>query len=391
MSLWLCTGLWAQPGNLRFYDHSQGLESNWVSTVKTSSSGEVWMVSNDHLIRYGGYAKQVVDLRDETGQPLLISSIAWAEDHIWIGTPEKLLRYDLRTNTQHSFEISKVGALHLDHSGILWAESAQGLVKIDQKSQITFLQDSTDWGKWNVFDLQNDDQGNLWIATEDAGLLKLDIASATFKTVSGLFDARGKPQQKMRDLLLDRDGSIWAGSSGGGLFHLQSGQIQQFLPADTAHAITSTEAYTLAQDPSGNIWIGTWAVGLMELDRHTGKFSVYKANPRQSTSLPSNVIIDLQFHEEKLWLGTAYSGLWQTNLSDRNFTWWTSENAPVPLAHDNIWAIHEDTKQNLWLGTYQGGFYKIESDKSLKHYRPFVDFPANTVWGIFENSMGIWM
>lgn len=382
--------LWAQSENVRFYNHSRELESSWVTSVKSSTKGEVWIINNDNLIHYNGYEKKILNLTKSEINPVFVNTVALADDALWIGTQEELRHYDLITHKQIRFDIGAVGAVHLDETGVLWADSDKGLIKIDEDKNISFLQDSSSWGSLAVFDFQHDGNGLLWIATEGNGVLTYHTSSGTFQKINGLTNVNQAPQLKMRDLLLDQDGSIWAGSSGGGLFHLTGDDITQFLPSDAPGSISTTEAYTLEQDNDGNLWIGTWAGGLNFFDVNTEQFTNYKTEENQSNGLPSNVIIDLHIQGNQLWLATAYSGLWMTQLDDRAITWWSKENSPVPLDHDNFWSIHEDKGDNLWLGTFQGGLYKISPQQEMTHFRPFVDIPANTVWTIFENSTGLW-
>ncbi|MDW3192693.1 MAG: two-component regulator propeller domain-containing protein [Cytophagales bacterium] len=383
--------LWGQGNQLRFYDHSSGLESKWAGLIKVSANGEIWMINNDDIIRYNGYEKKIVPLSSDPNNPVYVNAFELDNNVIWIGTQNELIRYDLITLEQDILAIGAVVALHLDQSGELWVSSEKGLVRIVQDQSITFLQDSTDWGSLMTFDLQNDESGKLWIATENRGLITYDIESKDFHDVEGLYNAKGEPQLKMRDLLLDKDGSIWAGSSGGGLFHLKEDSISQFLPSQDPGAISSTEAYTLEQDESGNLWIGTWAGGLNFFDVSKEEFTRYRAGDVQSKGLPSNVVVDLEINDDQLWVGTAYSGPWMTQLNDQAFTWWNKKSLPGSLESDNFWAIHEDASKNLWLGTYQGGLYKISSDNEFTHFKSFEDIPANTIWSIYENKAGLWI
>ncbi len=385
------SNLRAQSENVRFYNHTEGLESMWVGSVQTNSKGEIWMINDDHLFFYNGYEKKKLNLSRSDGEPVFVNSVAFAGELIWIGTQQGIIRYDLITLEQKHFEVGQTGAMHLDATGVLWADTEKGLTKIEIQGNVSLLQDGSAQGNFQVFDFQRDNNDVLWMATEGAGLMCYEVQNDAFKTIEGLKNAKGEPQLNMRDLLLDQDGSIWAGSTGGGLFHLADGNIRQFLPSEKPGSISTTEAYTLEQDSDGNIWIGTWAGGLNKLNVVTEEFTTYRAGRNEINGLPSNVVIDLQIKGDQLWLGTAYSGLWMTSLSDQTFTWWDKYNAPIPIAHDNFWAIHEDVNQNLWLGTYQGGLYKISANKQLTHYRPFKDIPANTVWGFFENNKGLWV
>src|ERR1700687_94778 len=56
-----------------------------------------------------------------------------------------------------------------------------------------------------------------------------------------------------------RDGSLWAGSYGQGLWRLKDGQSQRFTTSD---GLASDQIRSLAEDSDGTLWIGTFGGGL---------------------------------------------------------------------------------------------------------------------------------
>ncbi len=58
------------------------------------------------------------------------------------------------------------------------------------------------------------------------------------------------------------EGSIWAGTNGSGLLHIEDGKTRRFT---TANSLGSDQIHSLYQDPDGTLWIGTFGGGLSRL------------------------------------------------------------------------------------------------------------------------------
>src|SRR5258708_13665428 len=104
-----------------------------------------------------------------------IMSICQTSDHyLWLGTPSGLFRFDgVRFLTMRD-----VGGISLEN---LWVQ-----------------------------DLCEDAHGNLWIATDGAGLIRLADTKAT-----RFGRAEGLPSDNVRRLLADRKGDVWAATENG--------------------------------------------------------------------------------------------------------------------------------------------------------------------------------
>src|SRR5262249_25886078 len=55
-------------------------------------------------------------------------------------------------------------------------------------------------------------------------------------------------------LLVDRDGALWIGTVGEGLFRLYTGKIDHFARSD---GLTGDSVWALFEDREGNVWVGT--------------------------------------------------------------------------------------------------------------------------------------
>ena len=62
---------------------------------------------------------------------------------------------------------------------------------------------------------------------------------------------------------LDKDGSIWFSSNGGGLFHYNGKSYKYYTEED---GLSSNQVHSIVSDKNGNLWFGTQN-GLTKYDR----------------------------------------------------------------------------------------------------------------------------
>lgn len=98
--------------------------------------------------------------------------------------------------------------------------------------------------------IAQDRDGYLWCGTYN-GLVRFD--GADFKSVQ--FSSSPNPlANRVLALLSDREGALWVGTDGAGLFRISHGGVQCFQRKD---GLCAEIVLGLAEDPSGGIWIGT--------------------------------------------------------------------------------------------------------------------------------------
>jgi signal transduction histidine kinase/ligand-binding sensor domain-containing protein/DNA-binding response OmpR family regulator len=122
-----------------------------------------------------------------------------------------------------------------------------------------------------IRDIEEDGNGNLWIATHGGGI-------AVFLPSSGKFVLYNTgnsqlPNDKVLSLLEDKLGNIWAGTFGGGLvmFQKQTNQIVSFTEKD---GLLNSTIYKILEDQNGLIWVST-NKGISSIDPRTNKINNY--------------------------------------------------------------------------------------------------------------------
>ena len=194
----------------------------------------------------------------ETGKTPLegaIRAIHQSRDgYIWLGTQEGLYRYDgerfVAYNAQNTpeFRNSAVYALAEDTAGVLWVATRDGLL---QYSAGVFRRFSLKDGltSTSLLSLCVDRQGSLWIGSMGGGMMM--YANGQFRQHAQEGDLR---YGSIWSILCARDSSIWIGTSGAGVARLKGGREERY----TARGGLLTDVIrSLAESRDGSIWVGT--------------------------------------------------------------------------------------------------------------------------------------
>lgn len=120
-------------------------------------------------------------------------------------------------------------------------------------------------------DIEEDREGNIWIATHGGGIAHLQVATGKFTIYTTLNS--NLPNDKVLSILEDRNGNIWAGTFGGGLalFNKRTNQFSVFSEKD---GLQNDMIYQIVEDHKGLIWVST-NKGISSIDPNTKKINNY--------------------------------------------------------------------------------------------------------------------
>lgn len=108
-------------------------------------------------------------------------------------------------------------------------------------------------------------------------------------------------------ILQDRDGFLWIGTNGAGLFRYDGYELKAYKPGGP-NALSSPYVYALYEDRDGTLWIGTGGNGLARYDKETDTFTYYQHDPQNPQSISSDSIefshiqIIQEDPDERLWV-----------------------------------------------------------------------------------------
>ena len=283
---------------------------------------------------------------------------------IWFGTQYGLNRFDgyefkvfvHDPRNANSLSGVVVTALFKDRSGALWVGCNQFLDRFDPRTE-TF----TPIGRFGgaVVHISQDRSDTLWLATED-GLYSLDPTTRKITRFgASRNDASGLPTQIVTWTGRDRSGGFWVGTSAGlERFDEATGQVTYHVPIGQGVPFRQGLAVSFFEDRQGLFWITYHlANGLALLDRQSNtlaRYSFYDREPPASAA--TGVMGILEDSDGDLWLGSFGIGLLRFDRQRRVFVHYANRPAdPQSIAEDKIIALFQDRDGNIWTGLHSKG------------------------------------
>ena len=374
--LWLGTfGGAARFDGVRFKTFGAGSAplgfSRRILSLFEDQRGAIWAGTEEgDLLQLDGEALRSFSPPNQGGTSKYIRSFAETSDGLWMNTAEgRLIRFAgdqfTEITTNWILESTSVNSLGLDAAGRLW---------IGTEKELAQWKSNTFEVVWNQkqepdFDaemLASSRKGGIWVAGQ--GRLR------RFDQGRWVSDYGAFPWTKgvLMCLLEDRQGQLWAGTYGGGLFcYSTNGSVTIF---SRAEGLPSNVIRSLLEDKEGNLWAGTEGRGLARL-----KPAIFTSLGR-GQGLASDLILTVSEGQEgELWIGTNGDGL--DRLKDGKIRHFGPKEG---LTNECVWSVLEDSRRNLWVGTWGGGLFKLENDT----LSPFGNLPAcgPVVCGLFEDS-----
>lgn len=148
-------------------------------------------------------------------------------------------------------------------------------------------------------------------------------------------------------LYADRHGNVWVASYDKGLWKIQQDQNGKWKGKQTA--FTYMCATAIVEDSRGTYWVGTDMYGLMSYDDKTGKTEPWAQSSQLSKEYVTNITEDTH---HRLWINT-FNGLYSYNLSKKVLNHVTMANG-LPSNYLSYASGYVDTDGSVYIGTYKG-------------------------------------
>lgn len=173
---------------------------------------------------------------------------------------------------------------------------------------------------------------------------------------------QGLSQSTVTSLAQDHTGNIWIGTQSG-LNRYDGFAVKVFRPEEQlSQSLSDNFVTSLLVDKKGMLWVGTLN-GLNHFDPLSGTFENIRLAKTSNGSEP--LVLDLHLDEQqRLWIGTNQGlALWQD--ATRQVKWFGDTERYIT-------ALSADTAGNLWLGTPRG---LLRFDQNSQQFSPDKSFP----------------
>jgi signal transduction histidine kinase/ligand-binding sensor domain-containing protein/ActR/RegA family two-component response regulator len=406
--------------NFIIYDHSltdsNSISESHVRSICQDTTGILFIATMNGLNRFFTYTNEFVHFFNDSTDPNSLSSntiFKIFKDHegdIWIGTwgggldkleridgvyrDEKEVRYKFihhkPVDGQNSISSLFVTDIAEGHDGTIWIATNNGLNCYNKKTKkfVCYKHDPDNPNSLTSSDVSSvciDHKGFVWAGTWGGGLNIIDPQTneiASFRHNPNNINSLS--YDIVMELFCDDAGDIWAGTFGGGLNRIVLDSIRYFkIPflrnkvyfIDYKHidndftSISANSIYSIFQDRTGVMWLGTDWGGVNKFERGSAKFKHIFSDRADKNTLVNNIVFSL-FVDSKnlLWIGTQ-GGLNIYNKKTNKFELFTNDLLdPNSLSDNNIRSIAEDQYGHIWIGTVFGLNKYIEGTRKFKRY-----------------------
>ncbi len=249
--------------------------------------------------------------------------------------------------TANGLPSSTVVAVTQTPEGYLWVAARQHLRHFDgRKFKIHRLFDASQAGYQEITALEIDKDGALWIGTRGQGLFKFkdevfQIFTKKEEEEKEDQEEKGLSSNFISCLYCDIKNTLWIGTDDGFLNCLKGDKFTRY---GKESGLPEPYIYTVSGDSKGNLWVGTRGSGLYRFTNET----FVKARLRDFNHYDVTAI--REDSSGKLWIGT-----------NRGLVCWEGEKIDLfdktrGLVGHVIYKIIEDSDGNLWVGTGNGLF-----------------------------------
>jgi ligand-binding sensor domain-containing protein/two-component sensor histidine kinase len=323
-----------------------------------------------------------------------------------------------------------------DRDGFIWIATQKGVCRFDGHDFLPFdsdMQEFPDLSQSDEFDLFQDKEEIIWIATRDQGLFACDRKLKKFNHFShSELESKSLSDDFVNFVFEDNLGNLWVSSHSHGLdlYDRSKKNFTNYKPSDTYHELTSRLiddliSYTIDPvddhvlwfgslaglfsfdiknlvwkyfpldhsnalnplvytgnekifrsmvfDKNGTLWAGTWGGGLIRFDPSTNMFEIYKYESLQPINGFRNNIKQLIWkNEQELWIVAPYRGLGVFKLADQSFHFIDHAVTGESLVINPACCII-DSSGFMWVGSRTQGLYttNLETAKFSKVKLPY--------------------
>ena len=160
--------------------------------------------------------------------------------------------------TEKKFESDCIHTLMEDSGGNLWIGTRQGVYILDADDQFHKLSEwmpgaELEFLHSRIFDIKEDAERNIWIATNYEGIVRINLQDKTYKRYAV---GQKRDVQNIFCLLVDSRQQIWAGSMWNGLSYYDRRQ-DMFVTITSFSTIENKGITNIVEDSRGKIWITT--------------------------------------------------------------------------------------------------------------------------------------
>lgn len=238
------------------------LSGKAISQFCEDPNGNLWIATEDGGINYFDMVTKKIS------QPITTSyhnthALLLEGDNLWIGTfsrgvdvyntkTKSFSNYRSKSNSKTTLNDDCIFSLYKTRQGDIYAGTPVGLNKFDKViGNFVPIESVTGF----IYDIKEDNSGNLWLASYGSGVIKLDAGSKKWIHYDNILRSDNPiVESKLTSIHIDSQRRILFSSEGRGIF-VYDVHKDDFINISESDGLPNNVVYGILDDPFGNLWI----------------------------------------------------------------------------------------------------------------------------------------
>ena len=306
------------------------------------------------------------------------------QDHfnnIWIGTYSGGVSFIGRIpeyfhKWQHSavsvaknmLNVKEAWGICEDNAGNIWVGTDGGGIQVFREGvkAETYTTENSNLSDNAILAALRDSEGNLWFGSFQGGVSIYNMKNKQFSR----FSPSGFDASTIRSLYEDDNKNIWIATDVKGLysFNLVNGKLKHFI-AGRDSIPADNNIRTIIKDHTGRFWIGSFGEGLNILD---STFQIIKTFNTSSGFNSNTVNCVFEDSQNRIWVGTGEGLIMFPSRDISDYTIYTEKDG---LQNSHIRAITEDKNGNIWISRNRGISEFLINENKFYNYSSYEGVP----------------
>lgn len=258
--------------------------------------------------------------------------------------------------------------IYIDMEQKLWLYATHGYdircYSTQERKWIAFPgQAELDNDRCNITTVTDDGKGNIWIGTDNKGIIVSHFSQNTFtqiyKEAEKMFTL---PTNHVTCIFKDERDGMWIGTGKQGVSYSGLNNII----FENNRCPQQEDVSCLFEDGEDNLWLGFDGEGIARYNKKKNNYTYFKSKDK---TIPSNLIVcSFLDSKERLWWGSFGGGAFYYEDGKFILPDYQSDESEKTEAPHYIRRIVEDADGNMWFATYTQGLYRLNTQGELKSF-----------------------
>jgi ligand-binding sensor domain-containing protein len=365
--------------NLRTYTHWHAnniLNDNFISRIRIDPKGMLW-AATDRGIQCIDINGRVKALPISSGIPdRLVTCLDLKDSLLLCGTQQgDLCEINLNTNKIHCFDKKQWHGAQLNDVRYLDRSIAIGSNKgayvLSKTGVINEQVDSIE----KCTKLTSDREGSIWFCSENSIQVSLH---EQIKFVRHFFEANGI----VHALITDKNGNLYVSYEN--RFIKYNWHTRKIIQSTMPFAPNNYDINTMFLGQYGRIWIGTSGNGLYTVDTAT----LYCRKVAIDRSVEHSGILSITGDQNTIWV-SSLNGVWYSPIDSQVLKFRSLEDQYKRKKY-YVYQVKKDSRNNVWLATDGQGILLLKNHE-MQNFSQNMHIRNKVFYGIEEDGIGqIW-